>query len=102
MLRRGKKIREGSIELVFERTPEKSAFACIVPVKVAKRATKRNRMKRLVREAVAALLPEMTVGVTGIFVVRGKIPDTQLEVVTLVRSILVKAGLHPYHENRTP
>lgn len=102
LLRRGKKIREGSLELVFERTSAKSAFACIVPVKVDKRATKRNRMKRLVREAVALLLPEMSVGVTGIIVVRGKLPDTQQEVVSLVRNILVKAGVHPYYENRIP
>ncbi|MFZ5534696.1 MAG: ribonuclease P protein component [Patescibacteria group bacterium] len=94
LLRRGKKIREGSLELVFERTSAKSAFACIVPVKVDKRATKRNRMKRLVREAVALLLPEITVDFIGIIVVRGKIPDMQQEVVSLVRNALIKAGLH--------
>ncbi len=93
LLRRGKKVREGAIELVFERTPAKKAFAVIVPTKVDKRATRRNRIKRLVREAVLLLLPSMTTDITGILVVRGGIPGTQPEVVTLLRNILIKADV---------
>jgi ribonuclease P protein component len=93
LLRRGKKVKEEAIDLVFERTPTKKAFAVIVPTKVDKRATRRNRMKRLIRESVAILLPAMTTDITGVMVVRGSIPDTQHEVLTIVRRILIKADV---------
>ncbi len=71
------------------RTPLANArFAVIVSAKVDKRATARNRMKRLVREAVQHLLPSIQQGVCGVFVVRSRLPDTMEAVALLVRRLL--------------
>lgn len=65
-------------------------FAVVVPARVDKRATARNRMKRLVHESLAGLLPRLK-PVDGIFVVKKHLPSTQKQVQTMVEALLEKA-----------
>lgn len=89
-MRLGKRVRVSGIEFVFTMTTATPRFAFVVPVGVNKKATARNRMKRLLREAVHHLLPEMRHGVDGVFFVRGKIPETEGEVEKIVKTIIMK------------
>lgn len=50
-----------------------SRFGFIVSNKIHKKATKRNRVKRLLREAVQMMLPEMEPGFDIVFLARKKI-----------------------------
>ncbi len=90
LLRKGARLRVGGIELVYKATAHISKFAFIVSTKLDKRATARNRMKRLMREAVHRLMPTTQKGVDGVFLVRGKIPDSEAQVETIIRDILRK------------
>ncbi len=47
-------------------------FAFVVPAKFEKKASKRNRIKRVFREAVRSLLPLIKEGSDMIFVIRGQ------------------------------
>lgn len=69
-------------------------FAIIVSSKVDKRATRRNRMKRLVREALQDLLPFITKGFCAVFVVRSRLPDTEEEVRELIHNTLNTLNTH--------
>lgn len=92
-MRRGKRYSSGPLQLVA--SPGTSAaprFAFVVSTSVDKRATKRNRMKRLLRESVQKKLEEVG-PIDGVFVVRQKFPDTQQEVDTLVAELLASQGL---------
>lgn len=51
------------------------AFAFIVSKKIDKRATKRNRIKRLLSEAVRSFLPQLQPGIRGIFLVKKEIME---------------------------
>lgn len=54
-------------------------FAVIVPNRVHKNATKRNRMKRLVRESIHHMLPSIT-SVDGVVLIQKMLPDKQADV----------------------
>jgi len=56
-----------------------SRFAFVVSKKIDKRATRRNRIKRLISEAIRQLLPETKTGTEGIFYVKKAIIDKNLE-----------------------
>jgi len=59
----GKRLKEENFLLVFVPNNLKICrFAVRVGVKIDKRATQRNRMKRLIREAIRKLLPDMKNG----------------------------------------
>jgi ribonuclease P protein component len=59
-MRRGKRIANASMQLIFSPNQVgRSRFAFVVSTNVDKRATVRNRLKRLMREAVRALLPKL-------------------------------------------
>jgi ribonuclease P protein component len=69
-------------------------FGFVVSNKISKEATKRNRIKRLMREAVKKLLPEIKEGMNIIFLVRQKLLlKSKEEVFSEVKSALTKAGL---------
>lgn len=87
ILRTGIRIRGDFIDLIYHEQHSPSQFAVIVSAKVDKRATRRNRMKRLVREAVQHLLPSIQEGVCGVFVVRARLPDTIEAVALIVRHL---------------
>jgi len=48
-------------------------FALIVSKKIDKRATKRNRVKRLLGEAIRSFLPRLQPGIKGVFLVKKEI-----------------------------
>lgn len=87
MLRTGIRVRGTCLDFMYKEHQPPSRFAVIVSTKVDKRATKRNRMKRLVREATQLLLPSIREGVSGVFVVRSQLPDTIDAVTILVRHL---------------
>jgi ribonuclease P protein component len=66
-----------------------SRFACIISTKVDKRATRRNRMKRLIRASISHLLPRLQGSADYVFIVKKDIsekPETEIE--TLVATLL--------------
>ncbi len=66
--------------------------AVIVSRKVDRRATARNRIKRLISESVRLLLPEITGTADAVFTVRGPVPDTQAETGAVVTGLFRQAG----------
>lgn len=87
LLRRGSRVREDGVELVFRKTTGIPRFAFVVPKKIDKRATARNRIRRVLSEAVRRHLPQIRM-CEGIIIVRAKeIAGGALDVV------LTKAGL---------
>lgn len=89
VLRKGKRVYREGLQLIIQKnhlnTPR---LAVIVPVRLNKRATVRNRVKRLIREAVRKLLPTFPVGVDGVFMVRGRLPDRESEVEKTVQQLM--------------
>lgn len=88
ILRDGVRKRGKIIDLVYKTTVSIPRFAVIVSTKIDKRAVARNCMKRLVREAVQHRIPSMKIGMDGVFVVRGKLPDNIGEIEKLVGALL--------------
>jgi ribonuclease P protein component len=76
---------QGAITLVYKKaaTPR---FTFVVSTAVDKRATVRNRMKRLLREAVRKVLPTAP-RIDGVIVARKGMPDIQDEVDTLIHEL---------------
>jgi len=93
VLKHGKRITEGSLVIVYQKNSlEHSRFAFVVPTSVDKRATVRNRMKRLLREAVQSLLGQITGGLDMVTMVRRDISGLRLpKVQDLLKTILVQA-----------
>jgi len=95
VLRHGIRLRGEGVDFVYKknRVSGYHRFAFIVSVKVDKRATVRNRMKRLLREAVQHILPGLPKGIDGALLVRGKLPDSKAEVEVIVRAVFRKLGI---------
>lgn len=73
LMRRGKRTSNNLLELITNTNQLRSSrFAFIVSRSIDKRATKRNRVKRLLRQAVANLLPQIRVNLDVIVVARSK------------------------------
>ena len=73
---------------------ETSRFAFIVSTKVDKRATVRNRMRRLMSESVRHVYDSIRPGVDGVFAgSKSLIGLTQQEAETIVQNLLRKADL---------
>lgn len=87
ILRGGIRIHGDVMSFTYQRSRPPSQFAIIVSAKVDKLAVARNRMKRLVREAVHHLLPSIVDGVHGVFVVRKRLPNTERAVENLVQTM---------------
>lgn len=92
LMRRGTHIRSGVLEFVYKKAEASSHFACIISTKVEKLATRRNRMRRLVREAAQYMLPTLSKAIDGVIVIRGTLPDRQEEVSMIVRELLNRAS----------
>ena len=90
LLRAGTRIRGRHIDLVYQKHQMQSRFAVVVSAKVDKRAAKRNRMKRLIREAIQQILPLVKEHISGVFVVRSVLPDREDAVFPLVRDLLAE------------
>ncbi len=71
-----------------------SRFGFIISKKIHKLAVKRNRIKRLLREAVKGFLPQVKPGSDAVFLAKKKILHQELPVVqTEVQAVFKKAGL---------
>lgn len=71
-----------------------SRFAFIVSNKIHKRATKRNRIKRLLRESIRSLLPKINPGFEVVFLTKKGILGKDFQTVqSAVRSSFKKIGL---------
>jgi len=69
-----------------------SKFGFVVSTKVSKRATKRNRVKRILRDEVYKLLPSIEPGVWAAFWVRARALDASPDKLRLkVKEALKKA-----------
>jgi len=91
----GKRAVEGPLLLMFQKnTGGVSRFAFIVPTGSDKRTTTRNRTRRLLRESVHHQLDHIQAGWDAVIMMKGKLAvDSQGEVDSMVRSVLLKAGL---------
>ena len=88
ILRKGARIRGSCVDFVYKNTTLPPRFSVIVSTKIDKRAVVRNRMKRLVREAVWHILPSMKQGLDGVFIVRKKLPDNEIDVEKQMQKLL--------------
>lgn len=97
LLHSGKRISTQQFQLVIKKTNlPTSRFAFVVSTKIDKRATARNRMKRLLREAISHRLNEIPGGWDAVFFVRKNISAlTQLEAEASVVSLLKTATILP-------
>lgn len=99
VMRSGIRIQNDQVQFIYlPGTPIKSGqansrFAFIVSTKIDKRATRRNRMRRLLSESVRLLLPALRRPVDGVFIVKKPLSDTQKEVSTLVSQLFLRAGI---------
>lgn len=93
VMRSGVRVTGNSIVLLYKKTTGSSRFAFIVSTKVDKRATVRNRIRRIVSESVRHLLPRIP-STDGIVIVHKNIAGlTQLETEKMVTELLVSAKL---------
>ena len=93
LMRHGKRVHEGGIDLIFRKTIKGKHFAFIVSTKVDKHATGRNRIKRLLREATAAHIPHIEDGFDGILIVKGKTSDEYEKMKELLYRLFNAAGV---------
>lgn len=94
LLQNGQRISQGSLRLYYKQSGETSRFGVIVGRRIDKRATARNRQRRLIHEALRLLLPRLARSVEGVFMLQRPLPvDSIKEVKPLVEALLKKAGL---------
>lgn len=89
VLRQGKRIIGDRMEVKIQKTAN-DLFRCaiVVPMRVDKRATARNRIRRLISESVRHLLPRLSQGYDVVIQVKRRLPDTQTEVDSIVADLL--------------
>jgi ribonuclease P protein component len=80
LLRHGLKIIGESVVVRYKKTTSNPGFAFVVPAKIDKRATTRNRIRRLLSESVRHLLPP----VDGVVIVRKNIASLSQKEVQLM------------------
>lgn len=93
ILRQGKRIRCTAIDLVTAPTKGDARFACIVPSGVDKRAAVRNRVKRVLRETVRLLLPNIRLPKDVVIIARTKLPNDVAKDRMIVWNALSKADM---------
>lgn len=83
--------------LLVSRQPRKnqfSRFGFIISTKIHKKAVKRNRVKRLLNEAILGLLPKIKPGFDVVFLAKKKIIEADLkEIKREVKKLFAKAGM---------
>lgn len=95
LLRKGKRLYSPMVQLIYGKNNlPVSRFAFIVSTKIDKRATARNRIRRLLSESVRLLLPSLAPEYDVLFIVRQKNRDERIgEVKQSVENLLRTAGL---------
>ncbi len=92
LLGKGKRIQIPSLQLVYTKNNvTTSRFAFIVSTKIDKRATARNRIRRLLRESVRLLLPNLPSGFDVVLIVKNKnVGEDIIEVKPMVEELFKK------------
>lgn len=81
-------------DFLLRRYPGKTRFACAVPKRLDKRATRRNRTKRLILEAIHLLLPKVTPGFDVVISAKKILWTEKVQDVLLgIEEVLNKGGL---------
>ena len=80
--------------LVAQGDASVSRFAFIVSKKIHKRAVKRNRIKRLLRESVRSFLPKINPGYEVVFLVKKRVLEKDFQAVkSAVKKSFERIGL---------
>jgi ribonuclease P protein component len=92
---KGKRIHDASFQLILLKNDiDVSRFAVLVPVRIDKRATIRNRMRRIVREAIRHLVPEVAGGWDVVVMVKKDLSVVkQTQVLEQLHSILARGNV---------
>ena len=95
VFRAGKRIQcEDLLLIVSPNSQSVSRFAVQVGVKIDKRATRRNRMKRLIREAIRHLLPSLKSGFDCIVIANSNLSEyKQQDVEKMLIELYSRPGL---------
>lgn len=94
IIKTGKRVHSEFASVIFLPTEESLQFAVIIPKKVAKLAVSRNRVKRLMTEALHKNMPAIKPGHEIIFLIKKVLKEWKLEdVQPLVLDLLQKANL---------
>ncbi|MBI3576969.1 ribonuclease P protein component [Candidatus Gottesmanbacteria bacterium] len=95
VLRSKNRISSKELQLVFlKNSLGISRFAVIVSKSIDKRATARNRIKRLIRESIRHLLPQIASGWDCVIAARTNMSEhKQGEVENIIKDLLMKARL---------
>lgn len=73
VMRNGKRVSSNFLDLIILQSKEQnSRFAFVVPVHIDRRATARNRVKRLLRESIQTFLPKIYRNIDAIFIAKSK------------------------------
>ncbi len=91
VLSKGKRISTKDFDLIFMKNSlTLSRFAFIVGIRVDKRATARNRTKRLLRESVRHLNPQIPSGFDYVFIAKTSLaPIKEQEVEKIVKKLII-------------
>ena len=94
-MRSGKRFSVESLQIVTHKNNLPiSRFAFVVSTKIDKRATARNRMKRLLRESVHHVFPYISTGWDATFFVRKNfLEQSQIQTEAVVRELLKTAQI---------
>jgi ribonuclease P protein component len=95
VLRSRNRVSGKELQIIFDKSNLlASRFAVIVSTKIDKRATARNRIKRLVRESVRHILPQIAPGWDCVVMARANFADQkQPGVEKTIQMLLHQAGL---------
>ena len=91
-MRYGPRVTGDELTLRYKKTPGVPRFAFVVSTKVDKRATVRNRIRRIYSESVRKLLPRIA-GCDAVVIVRKHIVATQDVAEAIIARALQTAGL---------
>lgn len=81
VFKKGKKFVGKFLILKIEKKEKRaySSFSAIVPIKVSKKSTDRNKIKRKIRESLREKLPQIKPGFQGIFISMPEILDKKFK-----------------------
>jgi ribonuclease P protein component len=93
--KKGKTFKNELIKVKVKKNKKKEKkVGFVAPIKKFKKATDRNRIKRLLREAFKEFLNDIPEGIYIIFIARSKIKDKDLVVIKKkMKDILIKSNL---------
>ncbi len=96
VIHKGRLVSGRNFQIILHKTNRPtSRFAVVISTRIDKRATKRNRAKRLIHESIQHLMPTITGGWDIIFRLTSILPSMkQPEVEQLVNNALIEAGVH--------